>query len=105
MEALLTHSVGFAASAIAFILWLPQARKVWSLRNDHLALRGIATGTQWLVVVNALLWFAYGYLESAFWIAAPGFINLPLALMTVYIIRRARNRDQFVYVNQHQEKT
>lgn len=88
--AALTHLIGFAASTTAFVLWLPQARRTWTLRNDPAALSGISLGTQWLVITNSMLWFAYGWLEQAFWIAAPGFINVPLASATVYLVMRAR---------------
>lgn len=87
---MIEHLVGFTASTIAFVLFLPQATKTWRLRHDPNALRGIALGTQWLVVANAVLWFLYGWLTQAFWIAAPGFVNLPLAAATIYLVKRAR---------------
>lgn len=89
---LLTHVVGFTASVIAFVLWLPQAHRVWNLRHQPEALRGISLGTQSLVITNSLLWFGYGALEQAFWIAAPGFINLPLAAGTMVMVLRARRK-------------
>lgn len=89
---LITHAVGLCASTIAFLLWLPQARLTWQLRHEPTKLAGISLGTQWLVILNATLWFAYGWLESAFWIAAPGFINLPLASATILMVYRARSR-------------
>lgn len=87
---MLEHLIGSAASVIAFALFLPQARATWRNRHNAAALRAVSLGTQWLVVTNALLWFAYGAVTQAFWIAAPGFVNLPLAMVSITLISRAR---------------
>lgn len=90
---MLEHLIGSAASVIAFALFLPQARATWRNRHNATALRAVSLGTQWLVVTNALLWFAYGAVTQAFWIAAPGFVNLPLAMMSIALISRARRKN------------
>lgn len=94
MISVLSHIVGFTASVVAFVLWLPQARLTLRLRHSPRALSGISLGTQSLLAFNALLWFGYGFLEQAFWIAAPGFINLPLACLTIGLVLRARRRTE-----------
>lgn len=81
---------GFLASVVAFAVWLPQARTVWRSRHDPHALAGVSVGTQILVLSNAVLWGVYATQESAFWVAAPGVINAPLALLCISLIVRAR---------------
>lgn len=43
-----------------------------------------------LLILNALSWGLYGYLTQAFWVAAPGFVNLPLAVVSIVLILRSR---------------
>lgn len=87
---LLTEAIGFAASVIAFVLFVPQARRTWRVRNDPHALAGVSAGTQWLLLSNAALWAVYAMLTGAFWVGAPGIVNGPLALATLALIYRAR---------------
>ncbi|WP_343957405.1 hypothetical protein [Yaniella flava] len=87
---------GFIASTVAFVVWLPQARSVWASRNDPHALSSISVGTQVLLLSNAVLWGVYAAQESAFWVAAPGIINAPLALLCIGLIIRARKQQNTV---------
>lgn len=82
--------IGLLASMMSFILFLPAAKKVWENRNDPHALKGASVGMNLLIVLNALLWALYGFLTHAFWVAAPGIVNLPLALFSVYLILKGR---------------
>lgn len=82
--------IGALASILSFVLWLPQARLVWANRGDAHALASVSLGTQLMVLANAALWAVYGALTSAFWVAAPGLVNGPLSLMTIYLVLRSR---------------
>lgn len=82
--------VGFAASIIAFVLFAPQACHTWRVRNIPIALAGVSTGTQWLLLCNAVLWGVYAVLTGAFWVGAPGLVNGPLAVVTLALIYRGR---------------
>ena len=84
--------IGFTASVISFLLWLPQARQTWKNRSNAQALAGISLTTQALVVMNATLWGAYAVSTNAFWVGAPGIINAPLAVGTIVIAVRAGRR-------------
>lgn len=88
---MLEHIIGFTASTIAFVQFVPQAVRVWHLRNDPVALSGVSLATQSLVITNAILWFLYSAVTGAFWVSAPGYVTLPLALITIYFVIRARN--------------
>ncbi len=81
--------LGFVGSMISFILWMPQAKKVWNVRKDPHALKGVSIATQVLVIINALVWFAYAFVLNEFWVGAAGFINLPLAILTILLIAKA----------------
>lgn len=81
--------VGAVASAVSFVLWWPQARKTFLLRKDPEALAGLSRGTFFLLLVNAVAWAVYGAMTGAFWVAAPGLVNGPLALW-VLVLTSAR---------------
>lgn len=87
---LLTESIGFVASLMAFILFIPQAKRTWNVRNDFKAISGVSTGTQWFLLCNAVLWAVYAILTEAFWVGAPGLVNGPLAIVSLILITRAR---------------
>lgn len=82
--------LGALASSISFALFLPQAMKTWRTRNNPAALSGVSVGTQVLLLANASLWGLYGWETGAFWVAAPGLVNAPLALLVIGLILRAR---------------
>lgn len=86
----MTQAVGFLASAMAFVLFVPQATRVWTSRHDARSLAGVSTLTQWLILGNAGLWGVYAVLTGAFWVGAPGLINAPLAIVTLVLIQRSR---------------
>lgn len=88
----MTQVVGFLASAMAFVLFVPQATRVWASRHDARSLAGVSTLTQWLLLTNAGLWGVYAVLTGAFWVGAPGLINAPLAIVTLVLIGRSRRR-------------
>jgi uncharacterized protein with PQ loop repeat len=82
--------LGFVATATSIFLWVPQARITWRNRNDAARLAGISSSTQWLVVISGLFWITYGVLADSFWVMAPCFLSVPLALATIFVIRRGR---------------
>lgn len=87
---LATEAVGLSASVIAFVLFLPQAMRIWAARADPRALAGVSRATQWFVLANASLWAVYAVLTGAFWIGAPGLINGPLAIAALVLLYRGR---------------
>lgn len=89
---LLTEGVGFLASAVSFVLWWPQAARVWRHRHDRGQLGGVSISTQVLLLVNASLWGVYAVFTGSFWVGAPGLVNAPLALLTIALLRRSRGR-------------
>ena len=88
--ALLTEAIGFVASVVSLVLWWPQAARVWRHRHDGGQLGGVSISTQVLLLVNAALWGAYAVATGSFWVGAPGLVNVPLALLTITLLRRAR---------------
>jgi len=90
---MLTMTLGFIGSLISFILWIPQARKVWIVRKDPHALRGISMATQFLVMINATVWFIYAAVLEEFWVGAAGIVNFPLAVLTVALLIKARRNN------------
>lgn len=87
---LLTEFVGFAASVTAFVLFWPQAVLTWKKRNDIHALSGISVWGHVLLLMNAILWGVYALLTESLWVGAPGLVNGPLALVTIFLILKAR---------------
>lgn len=87
---IITQVIGATMSVISFVLWLPQARLVWTNRHDAAALSGVSVGTQVLVLVNAIGWAVYGLLTGAIWVGAPGIVNAPLSIATIYLVLRSR---------------
>lgn len=87
---MITHLIGFLASCIAFIMFVPSALAIYRNRNDVHALQSASIGMNVLLLANAVLWGVYGVLTSAFWVAAPGLVNFPLAVFSIYAIARSR---------------
>lgn len=87
---MLLNIIGFLGSFTSFVLWLPQARIVWKIRNDRVALGAVSLATQFIVVVNSILWLLYAIIADSFWVGAPGMLSAPLAIMTIVIITKAR---------------
>jgi len=82
--------LGFAASVVSFVLWWPQAARVWRRRHSAEHLGGVSISSQVLLLTNAALWGAYALVTGSLWVGAPGLINAPLALVTIVILHRAR---------------
>ena len=81
--------LGFAASVVSFVLWWPQAMRVWQCRRSVEQLSGVSISSQVLLLTNAALWGAYAAVTGSLWVGAPGLVNAPLAIMTIVILRRA----------------
>lgn len=89
---MIAEILGFAGSLISFVLWLPQARATYRARHDAPILAALSAGTPALVVANATIWGMYALLTGAFWVGAPGIVNGPLAIWTLWLIWRARHQ-------------
>ena len=66
LSILLTEGIGFLASAVSFVLWWPQAARVWRHRRDGGRLGGVSITSQVLLVVNAALWGGYAVVTGSF---------------------------------------
>lgn len=88
----LTTWVGICGTVLAFLLFLPQARRAWANRHRPERLDGISIAGQTLIVANAVVWGLYAVLADAFWTGAPGLVNAPLALCTIFLLQRSRHR-------------
>ena len=89
---LITGVVGFLATTTSFIRFLPQAIQTWKQRNDAHALSGLSLPTQWLTLVNSLLWIVYGFLLGEIWVSMPSLLNAPMALFVIVLIIHSRNK-------------
>ncbi len=99
----LVDLVGMAGSLVSVVLWLPQAQRTWSIREDASALAGLSSGTQWLVVLNAIIWLAYAGMTGAHWVGLPGLVTLPLALGTIWFIHRAKRGPHWMRLGQAEQ--
>ena len=84
------NTLGFGATVLSILMWIPQARSTWQNRNDPMRLAAISETTQWLLMGCYLLWGVFGIISGSFWVAAPSVVAFPLALATVIIVRRGR---------------
>jgi uncharacterized protein with PQ loop repeat len=85
------ETLGFTASVVSFVLWWPQAVRVWRCRRRGESLSGVSLSSQVLLLLNATLWGAYAVLTQSLWVGAPGLINAPLAAVTIVVLSRARH--------------
>lgn len=85
-----TTALGMTASTIAFVMFVPQAFRVWRTRHDAHALVGLSLSTQFLILANATIWGAYAFVLGEFWVGAPGIINAPLAVAVIVLTVRSR---------------
>lgn len=85
-----TEAVGLLASLTSFVLWLPQGVRVWRARREPAALTGIAISTQVISLAGNVLWFVYALLIDSFWLGAPIVVNLPVLVLTIGLLVRAR---------------
>ena len=84
----LTTIVGACGSVLSFVLFLPQARHTWVNRHRAERLAGISSLGQVCVLANATVWAVYGVLADAVWAGAPGLLNAPLAIGTLWLLHR-----------------
>ena len=89
---LLTSIVGFLATTTSFIRFLPQAVQTWKQRKDANALSGLSLPTQWLTLINSLLWIMYGFLLQEIWVAMPSLLNAPMAIFVIALIISSRKK-------------
>ena len=82
--------LGFTASLFSFVLWWPQAARVWRCRRRGESLGGVSLASQVLLLLNATLWGAYAVLTESLWVGAAGLVNAPLAVGTIFVLARAR---------------
>ena len=87
---LITEASGLLASLSGFLLWLPQARRVWQDRHDRERLAGVSLQTQVLALVGNTLWGVYAIGIGSFWLGAPSAVNIPVTIMTITIVLRAQ---------------
>lgn len=88
MSSIAIDIIGFSAAIVSFVIFLPQALSTWKNRNDYSVLKVISPWTQYMILINATLWGVYAVITNAFWVGAPGLINAPLALLTIYFLSR-----------------
>lgn len=81
---------GLLGNLFSIILFVPGALAVWRNRADAHSLRGSSVWQQGFIIANATTWAAYAWLTGAYWVAAPGLVNVPLAVFTAALILRAR---------------
>lgn len=82
--------VNIVAPLIAFGMFIPQAVQTWKIRKNPEKLSAISPGTQWLILLNATLWFVLAVDLQSFAVGAPGFVNAPLAIATLALIYFAK---------------
>lgn len=85
-----TQAIGLLASLTSFVLWVPQGLRVWRGRRDPAALEGVVLGTQMIALAGALLWGLYAALIGSFWLGAPSVVTIPITVMTMAVVLRAR---------------
>ena len=82
--------VGLLASAGSLTLWWPQAVRLWRQRHDAIALDGISIATQVVLLATESLWALYAVLTGSYWVGVPAMVNIPLAVLAIRLLRRAR---------------
>lgn len=83
--------VNIIAPILSFGMFVPQAILTWKNRNND-QYAGVSVWTQILIIINAISWGIVGWDLSSFAVMAPGLVNLPLAVFTVIIILRNKNK-------------
>lgn len=86
----LVDTLGLLATVVSFVLWWPQAHRVWSARHDPSALAGLSMRTQGLLLAASALWVAYAVATRSPWVGAPSLVNAPVAVGTMLVLARAR---------------
>lgn len=89
---MLVEIAGFSGSMMAFLIFVPQALKTIKNRHNYKEIQEtISKGSQWFLVCNATLWGYYAIGTEAFWVGAPGIVNMPLAILSLIYLYRAKN--------------
>lgn len=83
--------IGFLAAVISFVLFIPQAQRVWKYRKHPSWLKAVSIWTQLFVLMNASLCGVYAVITGSFWVGAPGLVNAPLAIIVLILVIRARS--------------
>lgn len=81
---------GVLASAVTFIMFIPTALSVYRHRHSPASLEGVSASTAWMMVVGSTAWIVYGLGTGAFWVSAPSAVNLPLGVVILVMLARAR---------------
>lgn len=81
--------LGVTGNIFSVVLFVPNALTVYRHRKDTAAMRGVSATMQLFVLGNALTWFLYAWVTQAWWVAAPGAFNAPLAVFVLVLIWRA----------------
>lgn len=82
--------VGIAAAIMTVGIYLPQMVRAWRLRDDVRALAGLSLYSIGASIIEFALWIVYCLAEDAPWGAYPYFFVLPMALVTLFLVFRAR---------------
>ena len=90
LAGVLINLLGFAATASAVAVFVPQAARTWRLRNNHEALEGVSLASQVALLANAALWIVYAVATQAYWSGVPSLFYIPLAVFVIVLPRRAR---------------
>ncbi len=86
----LVDTLGLLATVVSFVVWWPQAHRVWSARHEPGALAGLSMRTQGLLLVASVLWVAYAFATRSPWVGAPSLVNVPVAVGTMVVLARGR---------------
>lgn len=89
---MLVNAVGFLGNALSVLLFLPNALTVWRNRHDSHALKGVSRYMQYGILANASTWAVYAWLTGAYWAAAPGLFNAPLAIFVLTLLHRSKTQ-------------
>lgn len=81
--------LGWVAACISASIAVPQALAVW--RHPDPA-GGVALGTWWLLLANALAWALWAAGTGAWPAGVPSVINGPLAIYIIYRITTSRRQ-------------
>lgn len=92
---------GVAGSAMAFVMFVPQAVRCWRFRRDPDALEGVSRAGMVLLLCNAVLWAVYGLGVGAIWTAVPSFFNAPLAVFVLWLLSTRKSSASMSRVSAH----
>lgn len=99
------HITGAVASIVSTALLVPQCLRIISQRKKALILSKVSIASQIMVVLNGLCWIGYGLLGGAFWISVPCYLNIPLALISIHLLMKARRKEDHDHPTQPRSRT